>query len=470
MWTFFACCLAAPFRARELKQHHERQLILEIFQNSLRKASPSSEDTHPMAGRLQSCEEQMSPPEAGFSPAAFESYVRGFDEFGKRTISMQFFDGSIDLTVYINEFWTSKQRVAHSLHEISYRACFKPQLPRFFIQRLTKPGDAVYDPFMGRGTTLLEAALLGRKPLGCDINPLSDILIRPRLDPPASGDVIKRLQAIDLNKDVELREDLRVFYHPKTLRAIVNLRSYLMEKSSSGVLDDVDRWIRMVATNRLTGHSTGFLSVYTMPPNQAVSIESQRRINQRRSQVPPERDLKAIVMRKTRSLLKDLEFEQAQSLRKVSRDVCIITGRCDRTPSIPDQSVNLVATSPPFLNVVDYQTDNWLRCWFNGIDASAIPIWQIGSPQQWQARMEGVLGEMKRILVPGGFIAFEVGEVLNGKLLLENLVVPSALSAGLTPVMVMVNDQVFTKTSNCWGVRNLAKGTNTNRIVLLHNP
>jgi hypothetical protein len=32
---------------------------------------------------------------------------------------------------YINEYWTSKQRDASSLHEVSYRACFKPQLPRF---------------------------------------------------------------------------------------------------------------------------------------------------------------------------------------------------------------------------------------------------------------------------------------------------------------------------------------------------
>ena len=53
----------------------------------------------------------------------------------------------------INEFWTAGQRQAHSIHEVSYRACFKPQLPEFFIKRLTKPGDAVYDPFMGRGTT-----------------------------------------------------------------------------------------------------------------------------------------------------------------------------------------------------------------------------------------------------------------------------------------------------------------------------
>ncbi len=29
-------------------------------------------------------------------------------------------------------------------------------------------------------------------------------------------------------------------------------------------------------------------------------------------------------------------------------------------------------TSPPFLDVVQYAQDNWLRCWFNGVDAKLI--------------------------------------------------------------------------------------------------
>jgi DNA modification methylase len=64
---------------------------------------------------------------------------------------------------------------------VSYRACFKPQLPRFFIERLTQAGGIVYDPFMGRGTTLIEAALMGRRPYGCDVNPLSAVLGEPHL-------------------------------------------------------------------------------------------------------------------------------------------------------------------------------------------------------------------------------------------------------------------------------------------------
>ena len=58
-----------------------------------------------------------------------------------------------------------------------------------------------------------------------------------------------------------------------------------------------DRWIAMVATNRLTGHSKGFFSVYTLPPNQAVSPQSQERINKKRQQVPDYRDTHLIILR-----------------------------------------------------------------------------------------------------------------------------------------------------------------------------
>jgi hypothetical protein len=70
-----------------------------------------------------------------------------------------------------------------------------------------------------------------------------------------------------------------------------------------------------------------------------------------------------------------------------------------------------------------------------------------------------------RLLV--GHVAFEVGEVHGGKVKLEETVVPCGIAAGLEPVLVLINDQEFTKTANCWGVQNNNKGTNTNRVVVL---
>ena len=320
---------------------------------------------------------------------------------------------------------------------------------------------------MGRGTTLMEAALLHRVPYGCDINPLSAILTRPRLAPPTLPEVQKRLAAIDFEQPAALPADLLVFYHPDTLRAIVNLRDYLLKKAGAEGLDPVDDWIRLVATNRLTGHSPGFFSVYTLPPNQAVSVASQQRINLKRGQTPPFRNVPEIILKKSRTLLGKLTAAERQSLAEIAPRALLLTGSSDSTPAIPDESVSLVVTSPPFLDTVNYQTDNWLRCWFNGLDCLQVQIWQVKQPAEWQARMQQVFTELRRVLVPGGHVAFEVGEVRGGKLLLETLVVPAAQAAGLTPLMVIINDQTFTKTSNCWGVKNLQKGTNTNRIVLL---
>src|SRR6266571_9324404 len=117
------------------------------------------------------------------SRASFLDELASFRQFRTSTQVTSLGEGKDAVPVFINEFWTSKQRAASSLHEISYRACFKPQLPRFFIDRLTAENDTVYDPFLGRGTTLLEAALLGRVACGCDVNPLSAVLIQPRLRP-----------------------------------------------------------------------------------------------------------------------------------------------------------------------------------------------------------------------------------------------------------------------------------------------
>ncbi len=404
--------------------------------------------------------------EALYCMTSLQSELGGFCEFGSRTQVFSKPFGGVDVPYFVNEFWTSKQRAAHSLHEVSYRACFKPQLPRFFIERLTKPGDRVYDPFMGRGTTPVEAALLDRIPCGCDVNPLSGLLCEPRLAPPTLDEVEQRLTEIPTSPEGPVREDLLAFYHPATLAQISALREYLILRKESGELDHIDRWIRMVATNRLTGHSPGFFSVYTLPPNQAVSVESQLKINEKRQQIPPRRDVGSIVLKKTRTLLKNLDPLANQYLSKRGRDAQLVTGQADKTKELRSGTIQLVVTSPPFLDVVNYKQDNWLRCWFNGIDPDNVEIWHFKKVDEWQNAMQSVFLELKRLLRPGGFVAFEVGEVRNGSILLEDFVVPAGQAAGLVAEAVLINDQVFTKTSNCWGVDNLKKGTNTNRIVL----
>jgi hypothetical protein len=416
-------------------------------------------------------------PDAGrlLSTADFLEELRNFRQFGKASLeeeirAPQESRESIHLPVLTNEFWTSKQRAAHSLHEISYRACFKPQLPRFFLERLTRRGDMVYDPFMGRGTTLLEAALHGRIPAGCDINPLSSLLVRPRLHPPSLREIEQRLTALKTPQTDEFPPELLVFFHPETLEQICAFKRYFLEREEAGDLDPVDDWLRMVCLNRLTGHSKGFFSVYTLPPNQAVSVQRQEKINAARNQSPPPRDVREILWRKSKSLLADCTPETAGVLRQIAPAAKLFTGPADSPNLLPSATIDLVVTSPPFLDVVDYSGDNWLRCWFLGIDSKQVRITKLPKPEEWQSAMQQVFQELHRLLKPGGWVAFEVGEVRKGSLKLEELIIPCGIKAGLSPALVLINSQEFTKTANCWGISNMAVGTNTNRVALFRKP
>ncbi len=365
---------------------------------------------------------------------------------------------SADIPIEVDEYWTAKQRAGHSIHEISYRACYKPQLPAYFINKYCKKESVVYDPFMGRGTTLIEAQLHGHRAIGNDINPLSIILTSPRLKPPTLAEIDKRLSEVDLSFDDNIDPDLLVFFHEDTLREIYGWRTYFQQEK----LDKVDAWLQMVACSRLTGHSTGFFSVFTLPPNLAASVNSQRKINEKRNQIPEYRNTKSLILRKSKQLLR----HELPTL--FSRDdALLLTESADNTEQISDESVDLVVTSPPFLDTVDYEQDNWLRMWFCNIEIEAGKIWQLKSLEDWVERMTGVFVELHRVLKSTGKIAFEVGEVRKGTVLLENAVVKASLDAGFLPEMLMINAQGFTKTANCWGVANNNKGTNSNRIVIL---
>ncbi len=372
-----------------------------------------------------------------------------------------------NLVPEISEYWTSAQRQSHSLHEISYRACFKAELPEYFIGRFTQPDELVLDPFLGRGTTALQAHLMGRVGSGSDINPLSVMLLRPRLNPPEIREVEDRLAEIfgatHGTRGAEIPDEdlaLSVFYHPKTLASLVVLKRWFAERGEAGVFDGVDDWIRMVCLNRLSGHSPGFFSVKTLPPNQAVSVESQRKINLSNGQVPEPKNIAELILKKTRSLLRS-GYPAA-----VCRVSPLAVGDSRNLSYVEDGSVALAVTSPPFLNIVNYKKDNWLRCWFAGIDLDAVDISIFANLEEWKDFIFQSIAELCRKVKVGGHIAFEVGEVKKGTILLEDEVIEVADSLPLSVKAVMINQQKFTKTSNIWGTRNNVAGTNSNRIVL----
>jgi DNA modification methylase len=359
------------------------------------------------------------------------------------------------------EFWTAKQRYGHPIHEVSYRACYKPQLPGYFIKRYAEPGQLVYDPFMGRGTTLIEAKLLGHNVIGNDVNPLSTILTAPRLCEQNLEKITQRIEKIDLQR-VEIEDkNLLVFFEQQTLIELYGWRSYFKARQAAGIFDEVDAWLQMTACNRLTGHSKGFFSVYTLPPNQATTLNAQRKINAKRSQKPEYRDTKKLILKKSKSLLRQKLPNNYNATTST-----LLCRSADATPEIQNESVQLIVTSPPFLDIVNYVGDNWLRNWFCQCKPEPGKLWQLRKLEDWTTKMNASLKEMGRVLKSEGRIALEVGEVRKGKLKLEEQIILAGQAAGLKVDYTMINKQTFTKTANCWGIRNNTRGTNSNRIVV----
>jgi len=386
----------------------------------------------------------------------------------RKTEKDYFYIGRVKVPRFINEFWTSKQRQNNRIHEVSYRACFKAELPRFFITLLSKEKDVVYDPFAGRGTTIIEAALLNRNVIANDINPLGTVFSIPRLFIPSNEEVEERLEKIKFKNGLKANIDLSMFYHPDTESEIASLRNYLIKRKKNEEDDFIDEWIRMIATNRLTGHSKNFFSVYTLPPNQAVTQERQKRINKLRKQKPVYKNVKFIILKKTRDLTSGMDKELSDQLKRLGNKAKFLNDDARFTSSISSNSIQLTVTSPPFLDIVNYAEDNWLRCWFNNIDADEVArnITITKKIDEWEEVMEKVFIELYRITKQRGYVAFEVGEIRKRKIKLDEHIVPLGIKAGFECLGVVINLQKFTKTANIWGVSNNTVGTNTNRIVV----
>jgi len=72
-----------------------------------------------------------------------------------------------------------------------YPARFHPEFARAIIELYSSPNDVVLDPFMGGGTTIVEALALGRRAIGVDVNALGAFVAQTRTSPLSLGDELE---------------------------------------------------------------------------------------------------------------------------------------------------------------------------------------------------------------------------------------------------------------------------------------
>ena len=70
-----------------------------------------------------------------------------------------------------DSLWIIDKRDNSGAHSGDYHGNFVPQIPHQLFARYTKKGDWILDPFMGSGTSLIEAQRMGRNSIGIDLQP-----------------------------------------------------------------------------------------------------------------------------------------------------------------------------------------------------------------------------------------------------------------------------------------------------------
>lgn len=253
----------------------------------------------------------------------------------------------------------------HRFHSICpYFAMFPEAFVRRNLLAWSRPDDIVLDPFCGRGTTILESLLNGRRAIGCDTNPVAFCLSRAKASAPGFGEVLDRISILESRfqkwaaaPECLTDEFFELCFHPITLRPIEFLRRKLRWRHNP-----VDCFIAALALGCLHGesHRTDLCFSNRMPRTISTKPAYSVRWWRRNHCKPPERDVFSI-LRKAASYRYESAPPQLRG-RVVEADA----RRAGSVLRSYKGRVRLVVTSPPYLDITDYHEDQWLRLWFLG--------------------------------------------------------------------------------------------------------
>jgi hypothetical protein len=303
------------------------------------------------------------------------------------------------------------RRWGHPLHSVcSYFAMFPPQLASVFIRWLTRPGDAVYDPFAGRGTAPLEALLHGRVGLGGDANPLAYALTRAKVRIPAASTVARRLDDLEQAfrhtpvSTAHVPDDIRMLYAPGTLAQLSFLRDELRPTREDDTFITAMALGMLHANHAASGATRGFS--ISMPNTFAMAPRYVREYIASEGLVAPELDVFAML--RARLVRYELPASAVRGGRAWLADATKAPPR-----TVTAARPRLVFSSPPYLQVIKYGKYNWVRLWFLKQRAGAVDaeLMASASLDRYLEFMAGVLARLRGTVADDGYVCLVIGDV-----------------------------------------------------------
>lgn len=310
--------------------------------------------------------------------------------------------------------------LGHDLHP--YPAKFIPQLPGTLISLLSSRGELVFDPFGGSGTTALEAIRLGRRAVSVDANPVAALIGRVKTAR-VSLDVTAKLHL--------LHGALRALLESLPSDSAQLVKSY---GAHAPKIANREKWFADSAFGELA-HIRYRISQLDNETAQDIAIlalsrtvlsasfqDSETRYKSVPRDVPVGETTKRYV-KEFESVMKSVARNAAATRYGVSK---FLTGdmRHLSAQDVPDGSVDLVVTSPPYGNATDYHLYHRFRLLWLGYDPIALGKVEIGSHLKHQRESSGfesyftdmrqALDGINRVLKNGRYAALVIGDSVYG--------------------------------------------------------
>ena len=292
-----------------------------------------------------------------------------------------------------------------------YVGKLKSGLVRTLIEHFTSKGQWVCDPFCGSGVVPLEALLLGRRALANDLNSYAYTVTRGKLEAPATESAALKqatyaLRFVHKNwKFYDLRSVapwVREFFHSRTLKETLACFDYCAEREKSFLFDCLCGILHHQRPGFLSypaSHTIPYLRTALFPRDTYPDLYMYRPLNDR---------LKAKITRTYKRVGFTTRW-RALDYRLSQTDA--------RSLSFRSGSADLILTSPPYYDTLDYARDNRLRLWFLGeTDWWSLDRQLISRASQYTDEMTDCFREMTRVLKRGRHCIVIVGEAQrNGR-------------------------------------------------------
>lgn len=302
--------------------------------------------------------------------------------------------------------------LTHGIHP--YPAKYIPQLPRLVIEEHTNERSTILDPFCGSGTSLLEGAILGRKSIGVDSNPIAALVSRAKTQALGADDFVHVAGFGELLKRTCERGGAERYPVPPIPR--------IEHWFQANVIHEL-AWLRhhiTLVTSRRAQDLLAcvFSSIVTAVSNQ----ESDTRYAARQKDLPDGFALNRY-LRKLESVLPRVrELSSISAVRRNTPRVLQVDAASLTESHVAAASIDLIVTSPPYPNSYDYYLYHKLRMFWLGYDPREAQDREIGSRhehsskrepiQRYEARMLPVMRQISRVLKPAKLAYLFVGDAI----------------------------------------------------------